>query len=97
MRFNQRELELVSVTRDLFLKGSPEFCVAKYARERGFTQQQLQNFLSKVCVLPSPVVTRIVNHFRDMELNSCFDDSLSLGKDLDGWLKSQKQKKSSDA
>jgi len=66
--------------------------VAKYAREKGFTQQQLQNFLAKVWTLPSPIITRIMNHFRDMELGSgCFDESLNLGKDLDKWLKSQKK------
>jgi hypothetical protein len=97
MRLNQREVELLGVTRDLFLKGSPEFRVAKYARENHFTEQQLHHFLSKITVLPEPVRIRILNHLRDMEQGTCFDESERLGNDLIRWLKQQKKVQITDA
>jgi hypothetical protein len=91
MRLNQREVDLLGVTRDLFLKGSPEFRVAKYAHENRFTEQQLQHFLAKVSALSEPTRMKIQNLFRDIERNNCFDESELLGKGIDGWLKRQKK------
>ena len=97
MRLNQREVGLLGVTRDLFLKGSPEWRVAKYATEQHFSFQQLQNFLAKVSALPEPTRLRILNHFRDMERGDDFDESTRLGKDINDWLRRQKKVEVSDA
>lgn len=97
VRLNQREVELLGVTRDLFLKGSPEWRVAKYAHERHLTQQQLANFLNKIGCLLGPVRSRIENHFKDIEQKGCFDESVKIGDDLNMWLRSLDKVQINDA
>jgi len=97
VKLNQRELELLSVTRDLFLKGSPELRVAKFAHNNHFTEIQLQHFLSKIAILPEPVRLKIQNYFRDIERDNLREDSQTLGKQLSDWLKYQKKVEVSDA
>ncbi len=88
---------MLGVTRDLFLKGSPEWRVAKYASERRFTEQQLRNFLNKLNFLPSRVSDKIMMNFREMNEGDCFDDSINIGKLLDEWLIAQKNIEITDA
>lgn len=97
MRLNQREVDLLSVTWDLFLKGSPEYRVAKYAHEKRFTQQQLQHYLDKLNDFDSPTKGRIINHFRDIEKGDCFDESIKIGKSLEKWIQAQGRVEIADA
>lgn len=91
MRLNQREVDLLSVTWDLFLKGTPEYRVAKYAREQKFTELQLRHYLDKLPCLDSPTKGRIMNHFRDLENGDCFDESIKTGHALENWVKAQEK------
>jgi len=97
MRLNKREVDLLGVTRDLFLKGSPEYRVAKYAHDNHFTQQQLNNFLSKIECLHGPSRGAILNHFGDISRGGCFDYPIETGNKLTEWLNRQKKVEITDA
>lgn len=80
MRLTEREKELLAVTRDLFLKGSTEYRVAKYAHERGLTRQQFMNFLDKLDKLGDTVKIRIMTRFSEIERGEKNDESVMWEK-----------------
>ncbi len=86
-RLNKREQDVALVASDLFLKGSPEWRIAEYARLKGLTSRQLSTFLDKLSVLPEEVKLKIYDHFRDIERGNCFDKPKLFGSNLQRWLR----------
>ncbi len=92
-RLNNREFNLVSVTKDLFLKGSPERRIAEYAYLKGFTDEQFSNFLDKLDSLSEDVKFVIHTHFRDIKRGECFDKARCHGENLRIWIEKTTGKK----
>lgn len=47
-KLNKREKESLKVIVDLYLKGTPEYRIAKYLHQRKFTMEQAIAFLDKL-------------------------------------------------
>jgi hypothetical protein len=90
-RLNEREQELACVARDLFLKGSPEYRVAKYALDNHFSEQQFINFIKKLPFLDETIKSTIHNNFRDISKDFSSDYAVKAGKDISDVLRELKK------
>ena len=86
----KREYELANVSADLLSKGTPATRIAKYALERGFTEQQLGTFLEKLLHLGVDVKGDVLTSYWYLIDDSCphaADHAICFGKRLKERLK----------